>query len=148
MPRLDDGHSTKISFSADSSVEFYEKEVTPPGIDGGGPNDVTTMRNLKWRSMSPKKLKTLTDMSATVAYDPLVLNPSTGSVFGLVNVNNEITVTFADGSTLKFWGWLNSFRPGSSREGDQPVAEIVVHPSNHDNASPPAEQDPVYGAPA
>lgn len=131
MSRIDDGHSTKISFSADGTVEFYEKEVTPVGIDGGGANDTTTMRNTTWRTMSPKKLKSLTEMSASVAYDPAVI---TGSVLGLINKNNEITITFADGSTLKFWGWLNSFRPGAAQEGSQPVAEITIIASNQDDA--------------
>lgn len=45
MTRLDDGHSTRVSFADYPSVAFYEKTVTPPGVDGGGENDTTTMLN-------------------------------------------------------------------------------------------------------
>ena len=52
--RIDDGHSTTISFADFPTVKFWEKEVTPPGVDGGGPNDTTTMRNVILRTMAPK----------------------------------------------------------------------------------------------
>ena len=34
MARLDDGHGTRLSFSAYPNVKLWEKEVTPPGMDG------------------------------------------------------------------------------------------------------------------
>ena len=128
--RLDDGHQTLISFAADPTVLFYEKSVTPPGIDGGGEVDVTVMENSTWRTRNPKALVTLSNASMTVAYDPATYP----EIIALVNVNTLITVTFPDGDTLAFWGWLNTFTPGEHVEGEQPTAEIEVIPSNQ-NAS-------------
>lgn len=130
MSRLDDGHQTLISFAADPTVLFYEKTVTPPGIDGGGEVDTTTMLNSAWRTRNPKALKTLTNAATTVAYDPGCYS----EVIALCNVNTLITVTFPDGATVAFWGWLNTFTPNEHVEGEQPTAEITIIPSNQ-NAS-------------
>jgi hypothetical protein len=124
--RIDDGFSTIISFAAAPSVKFYEKEVTPPGISGGGANDTTTMRNIAWRTMAPKKLKTLSESSVVVAWDPAAYN----DVLAMVQVNQLITVTLADGSSIAFWGWLEEFTPGAAQEGQQPTATVKVIPSN------------------
>lgn len=136
--RIDDGFSTIISFAENTSVKFWEKEVTPPGMSGGGPNDTTTMRNTAWRTMAPKKLKTLTPVTLSAAYDPAVYD----EVLAMVNVNQLITITFADGSTLAFWGWLDAFTPGAIVEGEQPVAEVSIQPSNQNGSL--VETAPVF----
>ena len=138
MSRIDDGHSTLIEFASNPAVKFYEKEVTPPGVDGGDAIDTTTMRNVKWRTFTPRKLKTLTNSSATVAYDPAVYP----QILALINANQLITITFADGSSLDFYGFLKTFTPGPAVEGEQPTAEIEIVPTNK-NASG-VETDPVY----
>lgn len=138
--RLDDGFSTLITLANLPEIKLYEKEVTPPGISGGGPTDTTTMRNLSYRTQSPKGLKTLTPLSATVAYDTAVYP----QLRDQINVNQLITVAFPDGSALVFWGWLDEFTPGAHTEGEQPTATITIQPSNHDNASPPLEVAPSY----
>jgi hypothetical protein len=61
--RLDDGHSTIFMFSEAPTIKLFEKEVTPPGMTSGGPIDTTTMRNVAWRTMTPRSLKTLTPRS-------------------------------------------------------------------------------------
>jgi len=127
--RLDDGHPTTIAFAENGAVKLWEKTVTPPGIDGGGENDTTTMRNSAWRTKAPKKLKTLTESSLTCAYDPAVYD----QIMLMINVNQEITVTFEDGDTLVFWGWINSFQPNETVEGEQPEAEVQIIPSNQDD---------------
>ena len=136
--RLDDGHQTLISFAANTNVKFYEKTVTPPGVDGGGEVDTTTMENTTWRTRNPKALITLSNASLTVAYDPAVYP----QIVALVNVNNLITITFPDGDTLAFWGWLNSFKPGDLAEGAQPTAEIEIIPSNQNSSG--VETAPVH----
>lgn len=137
MPRLRDGFSTLISLPGAGAI-FWEIEVTPPGIDGGGPNDTTTMRNIAWRTRQPKKLKTLTAMSARVAYDPRIYNQLTP----IVNVNAVVQVLFPEASLLTIWGWLDKFTPDRIREGEQPTAEMTIEPSNQDNEDPPVEQAP------
>lgn len=143
MPRLDDGHSTTLTFSMDPSVEFWEVRLTPPGLDAGGVNDLTNMRTVLWRQRSPKKLITLTAMSGTAFWDPVVFS----SLVTMLGKNQQITFNFSDGSELLFWGWLDKFVPGEAREGSPVEASFTVEPSNHDNANPFAEVGPSYTAP-
>ncbi len=126
MARQDDGHSTTITFANYPNVKLWEKEVTPPGVSGGGGKDTTTMRNIAWRTQSPKKLKTLTDCTFVAAYDPAVYT----DILAMVNVNQQITVAFPDGEEIAFWGWLDEFTPQRSVEGEQPTAEVKIMPSN------------------
>ena len=138
--RIDDGFSTLITFANYPSVKFWEKTVTPPGMTGGGANDTTTMRNTAWRTMAPKKLKSLANSTFSAAYDPEVFS----SVVSMINENQEITITFPDSSTLTFWGWLDEFTPGEVVEGEQPTADCTIVPSNQ-NASG-VEVAPTYSA--
>ena len=126
--KLKDGFRTLITFAADTDVEFYEKGVKPPGIDGGDAIPQTTMHNTAWRTMAPRQLKTLTESSVTCAYDPLVYT----SILNLINVETTVTVTFADGSTLAFYGFLQKFEPGELKEGEQPEATVTITPTNFD----------------
>ncbi len=128
--RQDDGHSTKVTFANDPNVKLWEKGVTPPGVDGGGANDTTTMHNTIWRTRSPKKLKTMTELTFTAAYDPAVYT----QILAQCNVNQLITVTFPNGKTLIFWGWLDKFAPAESAEGTQPSATCTIVPSNQNNS--------------
>src|SRR5687767_5157330 len=140
MGRLYDGFSTRISFADNPTVLFYEMTVTPPGVQGGGENDTTTMRNTSLRTRMPKKLKTMSPMSATVAYDPQALD----DCFAMVNVNQLITVEFSDGSTWQFWGWLDELTPGEITEGAQPEADVTIIPSNMNDSQ--VETAPIFTA--
>jgi len=131
MARLDDGYQTLITFQAYPGVKFYEKTVTPPGVSGGGEVDTTTMLNEVWRTRNPKALKTLSNASATVAYDPAVYPII---VNNLINVNTLISVTFPDTQVLTFWGWLDEFTPGEHVEGEQPTADITIIASNQNGS--------------
>lgn len=130
MGRLDDGYQTLIGFASSPTVKLYEKEVTPPGMDGGGEVDTTTMLNTRYRTRNPKALITVSNAEMKCAYDTAVYP----QIVALINVNNLITVTFPDGSTLAFWGWLNKFAPESVKEGEQPMATVEIISSNQ-NAS-------------
>ena len=137
---LEDGYQTLITFSLNGAIKFYEKTVTPPGMDGGGEIDVTTMRNTLYRTRAPKALITVSPSSASVAYDPAVYN----DIIAMLNKNQQITVTFKDGSTIQFWGYLDKFTPGENQEGTMPLANIETIPTNRDNSK--VEQAPVYTA--
>ena len=141
MAYINDGFPTTVSFALSPTVKFKEKTITPPGMDGGGPNDTTTMRNIAKRTRQPKKLVTLTDMSMTASYDPECY---TSIITNLINKNGLVTVTFPDGATLVFYGYLDKFMPGELREGEQPTASITVVPTNQDNSG--VEVDAVYTA--
>lgn len=136
--RIDDGFQTLITFENIPAVKIFEKTVTPPGMQAGGAIDTTTMRNIAWRTNSPKKLKTLTAISATVAYATVAY----AELMAQISLLQQITVTFPDGATLSMWGWLDEFTPGQLEEGNQPTATITIQPSNHDASG--AEVAPVY----
>lgn len=140
MARIDDGFSTTIEFAADSDVQMWEKEITPPGISGGGANDTSTMRNSVWRTLAPKQLKTLTECSFVASYDPIIFS----EIVALCQVNTLITITFADGATLAFYGWLDSVSPNAIVEGAQPTLNATIIPSNQDGNG--TETAPVYTA--
>lgn len=137
MSRIDDGFSTTIEFGL---TKLYEKTVTPPGVEGGGETPTTTMLNTTWRTRSPKKLKTLSPCSFVAAYDPAVYD----EIVAEINTNQSIVITFADSSTLTFWGWLDSFLPNEAEEGVQPTANCVIIPSNQNVAG--VETAPQYAA--
>lgn len=139
VERLDDGFSTIISFSLDPTVQFYEKTVKPPGISAGGPNDTTTMRNSTWRTKAPKLLKSLTDSELEAAYDPAVYD----SILPMIGVNQQIQISFPDGSQLWFWGWVDEFEPNQIQEGEQPTAKVKIVPSNQNSSG--VETAPIYG---
>lgn len=140
MAILQDGFKTIITL-AQGTLDFEEVDVTPPGIQGGGANESTNMRNTAWRTKNPKKLKTLTDASLNVHYDPELLS----TIVAQINVNQKITVTFPDDSKLEFWGWLDQFTPQALAEGAKPTASITIIPSNQTDAG--AEFAPTYVAP-
>jgi hypothetical protein len=145
MARITDGFSTIISFADFATVKFYEAEVTPPGMDAGGPNDTTTMRNTTYRTRQPKKLKSLSSMTLVAQYDSAVFATSgSGSVWAMIGKNQLITVTWPDGATFAFWGWLDKFIPNQIKEGEPPTATVTIEPSNM-NASF-AETAPVFTA--
>jgi len=136
--RLDDGFATIITFANLPSVKLFEKEITPPGMTAGGVIDTTTMRNTTWRTMAPRNLKSLTPVTATVAY----ATEAIPQVMAQVGINQEVTITFPDESFIVFWGWIESFTPGAMSEGEQPKATITIQPGNIDETG--AEVAPVY----
>ncbi len=140
--KLNDGFSTTITLSNIPNVKIFEKEVTPPGISAGGPIDTTTMRNDSWRTMQPRSLKSLTPATITVAFATSAIP----IIMGQLKVNQLITITFPDLSTLTFWGWLEEFAFGAFVEGEQPTATATFQPGNQDDDG--NEVSPVWAAPA
>lgn len=138
---LRDGHPTFITFASDPNVELWEKTVTPPGLDGGDAIDTTTMHNDVWRTMASRSLKTMTEASFTAAYDPTIYT----SVLALINVETSVTVTFSDGSTIAFWGYLKGFELNEISEGEQPTGTATIVATNTD-PSDGSEASPVVAS--
>lgn len=139
--RLDDGFATIITLANIPTIKLFEKEVTPPGYSAGGPIDTTTMRNTAYRTMAPRYLKSLTQVTATVAYATDALT----DIWAQIGVIQLVTVTYPDGSSLQFYGWIEEFTPGNHTEGEQPTATLTIQPSMRDlNGN---EVAPVYNEP-
>lgn len=131
MSIMNDGFSTRIRFNLFPGLlplRAKEKTVKPPGLDGGGPNDTSTMRNTRWRTFQPKSLITLTNMDATIAWDNLLYNTLPRNM----NTNGIIQVRFPDAFAVEFYGYLDKFMPNPMKEGEQPTAELTVVPTNQD----------------
>ena len=124
--RLTDGHPTTVAFAARPAVSFWETKVKPPGFKGGDPNNITTMLNTKWLTFMPKKLITLSPMTMMAAYDSRILT----DIQNLINVNTSVTVWMSDGDCWVFWGVLNDFEPQEAVEGEMPIANVTVTPTN------------------
>lgn len=136
---LEDGYQTLVTFLADPDVSFWEKAVTPPGMDGGDAINITTMHNVALRTFAAASLKTLTDGGLRVAYDPRVYP----QILALINVHTTISIRFSDGTKLSFFGYLRTFEPDEVVEGQQPEATCSFSPTNTDGSG--SEQNPVYG---
>jgi len=136
---LADGFSSKIVITADTNISFWEKQVTPPAVDGGDAVEQTTMWNTTWRTKLPRDLISLEDIVTTVAYDPVVYD----QIVAVINTNTTITVTFSDGSTLAFFGFLKRFEPSALVEGEQPEATVTFVATNIDPADTTVEAGPV-----
>lgn len=140
--RMDDGFSTIITFANIPSVKIYEKGITPPGISAGGPIETTTMRNVTWRTLSPRVLKSLLAASLTVAF----ASEAIPQIQAQVGQNQLITITFPDQSEITFWGWIEEFTFNEFVEGEQPTASMNITPGNIDDDK--QEVAPVYTPPA
>lgn len=134
---LFDGHSSTITLGLNPDIAFFEKTVTPPGLEGGDPIDTTTMHNTTWRTKAPRALKDLEPITTTAAYDPILYD----EILEAINRRDTITVTFSDGSTLCFYGFVQNFKPNELQEGEMPDASITIVPTNQDTAG--VEEGPV-----
>jgi hypothetical protein len=126
-----------VTFGNDADLNVWEKATTPPGMDGGDAIDTSTFHNSVYRTKWPQSLVEITDGAFRCAYAP----ENRSELMAIINVNQEITVTYNDGATDAFWGYLKSFVPDESTEGAQPEATVEIVITNMDNAF--AEQAPV-----
>ena len=137
---LKDGYQSLVTFALEDTIKLWEKTITPPGIDGGDAIELTTMHNTAWRTFAARGLKTLTEMNFVCAYDPDVYLDET-QVAAAINRDDTITVSWADGSTLAFFGFLQKFEPSDLVEGEEPEATVTIVATNMDSDG--AEQAPV-----
>jgi hypothetical protein len=137
--KLDDGWQSFITLSADTDICFWEKTIKPPALDGGDPVDTTTMHNDVWRGRSPRSLITMDPVTINAAYDPKLYT----AILSILNVETTITVTFPNGDTLCFYGFLNKFEPGELSEAEAPTCAITIIPTNEDPTTG-AEEAPVF----
>ena len=65
--QLRDGYQTLIAFALDATVEFWEKTVQPPGINGGDPIVTNTMHNATYGTMAARTLVNYTPVNIVAA---------------------------------------------------------------------------------
>ncbi len=128
---LQDGYQTLITLTLDTDIEFWEKTVKPPGVDGGDTVETRTMHNTTWETFAPRNLKTMTECTTRVAWDPILYT----NIVTAINRKDTITVIFADGSTVAFYGYVKAFEPADVEEGTQPEADVTIQPTNWDHVN-------------
>lgn len=137
---LENSFPIRVTIGANTTVSFWEKEIQPPGYEGGEAIDTTTQFNNQFRGMAPRHLITMTAMKGKAAYDPNVCT----QIILLINKKTTITKTWSDGSTLAFYGFLKSFTPSNEAgDGTQPEADFEIQPTNIDPTSG-VEEPPVF----
>lgn len=140
---LRNGYQTKISFAANADVNLWERQVTPPGLDGGDKIDTTTMFNSEAKTSSPQALYEMLDSGMVCGYDESVLP----DIIDLLNVETTITIEMPDGGTWAFYGALRSATPNANSNGSLPEMTCVIICTNTD-PSDGSEAAPVYTAPS
>jgi hypothetical protein len=98
------------------------------------------MWNTTWRTRYARHLKTLTDCTGEAAYDPDCI-PDLQTI---INNVGGVTVHFADGSTLDFWGFLQKVDFSEHKEGEMPTLNYTIVPTNQDLATLGSTQGPVF----
>jgi len=137
---LKEGLGTTITFAGHTfTLTIDPSSITPPGLDGGDAIDSTSLSNVLYRTKEPKSLIDVTDGGLTVFYDPAAWD----DIVSAMNDNVLITVTFSNSDTLAFYGYIKTFEPGESVEGEAPSAEMVVVATAQTAGT---ETAPVYAA--
>lgn len=126
MP-MPDGFRTLINFQFMGNVNFAEVHVKPLGLDGRGPIDTTSMRNLRYITKWPKQLVDLTPIQADCQWNPVLL---AGLKLFVLNINQFITITMPNGSIFGFYGWLDKAEPQPQKEGEVPIIQFTIVVSN------------------
>ncbi len=136
--QLEEGFSAKLAIENMLTISFWEKTVGVPAIEGGDPIDQSTMHNTTWMTQLPPTLKKLEPFTLTAAYDPNVISQAIAQC----NINQTLTVSWPDGSTLAFFGWLRKIEFADMALGTLPECTVTLEASNLDGSG--AEQAPVY----
>ena len=122
------GFGTRITFGTSTTVVFEEIDTAEPGLDGGDAIEIKHNAKTQYIEKYPKALLELTPGSASVVYDPSIVS----AIKAAVNVKQQITHTFADGSKIEYYGWLKSWIPSGKNDDGQPTADIELIPAGVD----------------
>jgi hypothetical protein len=137
--RLQEGFKITYAFAANPGVQFWEKTVQPPSMDGGDAIEQTTQHNIKYRTWAPRALITLGESTVKAAYDPNVIP----ELLAIINFITSVTVHYPTNATWCFWGHIQKFVPDALEQGKQPEATITVIADNWDPNNN-VEAGPVY----
>lgn len=155
---MEDGFPTRVRFLGNISIdnggdatgslaaytllpqEFNAVNITPPGYDLGGENNVTSMENETYRTKASKRLIDLSTITMEGFYSPELYT----SFLSMQGKNQYIEIIFPPegvgdgpesptasvGRSVYFWGFIDKFTPGSHEEGSPPTATIELVVSN------------------
>lgn len=119
------GFPVKVTLSLNAGIWFWEKSVKPPSLDGGEPIPTSTQHNVKYHTFAPRALIKSGAISTKAAYDATVWS----QIAPMINVEQTITHTYPDGSTLAQFGYVQKYDPDETEEGKQPEATFTFQPT-------------------
>ena len=138
---LPEGYRATVAFSLAPAIQLWERDLKPPGIDGGNMIDITTQFNNTWHTGFPPHLKKFGPISFNAAYDPDAYQTIIST---LVNANaGSVTFWFPSGDSIDMYAYLSKFEPQELKIGDYPMAACTIEVTNLD-PSGFVEQGPVY----
>jgi hypothetical protein len=117
-----------ITFAQNADISLWEQGVTPPGARMDDRKDTSTSFNATSRTFSPGRLRTYEDVSADCGYDPDDLD----EIYALLGRRDTITITFATGTKLAFYGWCDAISFNSHTEDDEPMVTLTIAVGNQD----------------
>lgn len=140
--KMPEGFKALFAMAQKPSIQLWERDLTPLGIDGGEPIDTTTQFNSAWYTMAFRKLKKGEPLEIVCAYDPDVYN----DIITYINWNQGLTFWFPSGDSIDFWGAMTKFSPQQLKIGEFPLANVTIVPSMTDDSNPTnvVESAPVY----
>lgn len=109
-------------------VTFSEKSIKPPSIASTGKLDTSSSANSVTagggflKSFIPSLFSEVGDATASVLFDPTEV----ADIYAALNVEKSIVITWADGATLTFKGWLDSFDPDDGDTIDASTANTAT----------------------
>jgi len=130
--KMDDGYQALITLAVSTTISLWPLTVQPPSLDGGEAIPTTTMLNTKLKTFSPQALITMLASPVQCGYDPRLFNQVLAS--SIINKPTTITITFMEGSTLAYYGWLQKVDFGPLAIGAFPSCTATLFPSNQDLA--------------
>lgn len=139
--KMPDGYRTLIVLSGFTNIQFWEKQVQPPGLEVGG-IDTTTMLNNAVRTKRPKSLYTVTDITVKAGFDPDVI----ANIITLVGRVVTVTIWYPDGSSFCYFGFISKWQPDTFEEGKFPECAVTIEAANEDPNNSYVEAIPVFTA--
>ncbi len=140
---LQDGYRFLITLSNDTSVQFWEKQGKPLGVDSGELIAISTMFNNRARTFAFRKLLTFEAAEVKAAYDPNLMS----YIIADTGFPQVVTYRWPTNATLCWYGGIQKFMPDELEEGKQPEATVAFPATNWDYTNN-VEQLPVYTAAA
>lgn len=139
---MPEGWKSLVTMSYNTAILLWEKEVQFTGRDGGDPIPTSNMLNGTWETDRPRGLRKMSDMTLICAY----AGGTFSDIDAMINKEQTFTQIFPGtaGNWCAFFGWLKSAIPQNNQIGNQPLVQIVIHPSQWDPTNN-VEAGPAYG---
>jgi hypothetical protein len=125
---IEDGYRCLITFARQPNISIWEVETEPSGPDNEEGIKTSNFRNVRYRTMAPRKLISNTPVNVVGAFDPSAM----ATFDAMCGQKDTITETHPDGSTQCYYGYLKQVKYPRYKEGDYPNATFTIVPTNWD----------------